>query len=120
MGRKSSKQPKQPNAASLSDTTITTAVTTISKPTSTSLDDVHAPAETRLTFFTFITNATAQNIREFLKLAATTPEGENLMHLWSLAFEDGYERGRKSLLRSMEKNLEDRFEKGVEKGMNLG
>ena len=88
MGKKSSKQPKQPNVASLSDTTVTMAVTTISQPTNTSLDDIHVPAETQLTFFTFITNATTQNIREFLKVAAMAPEGKNLMHLWSRGFKD--------------------------------
>jgi hypothetical protein len=112
MGKKNQKQqPKQLNATNLGDTAtapITTEVNT------------HAPAVTRLSFFNFITIATTDNIKKFLEFAATTPDGENLEHLWERAYEDGFENGRKSLLRNLERKLEDKFEEGVEKGMNIG
>jgi hypothetical protein len=119
MGKKNPKQqPKQPNAANLGDTA--TAPITAEIIAGTSQVDTHAPAITRLSFFNFITIATTDNIKKFLEFAATTPDGENLEHLWERAYEDGFENGRKSLLRNLERKLEDKFEEGVEKGMNIG
>jgi hypothetical protein len=87
MTKKKSKQhPNQPNAATLSDTVDTATVPTTAiiagQPSSTAQDDVHAPASTRLSFFNFITMATTEDIKKFLKLASTTAEGENLGNLW--------------------------------------
>jgi hypothetical protein len=90
-----------------------------SSGTQTSRDDVHTP-ETRLSFFNFITIATTDNIKIFLEFAATTPEGENLEHLWERAYNDGYEKGRNSLLQDLEKKMENEYEEGVEKGKCLG
>jgi hypothetical protein len=64
--------------------------------------------------------ATTEDIKKFLELAGTTPEGKNLETLWRRAHGEGYEKGRKSLLRSLEMKLEERFEEGIDRGMNLG
>jgi flagellar biosynthesis/type III secretory pathway protein FliH len=61
-----------------------------------------------------------KDIRNFLELAATTREGENLISLWDRAYDIGYENGRKSLLRSLEEKMEEKYEEGVERGMGLG
>jgi hypothetical protein len=94
------------------------ATTTISEPRSTSQVDADTSAAitTHISFFDFITMATTEDIKKFLKLASTTPEGGNLENLWRRAHIEGYEKGRKN----MEKNMEDRFEEGVRKGMDLG
>ena len=117
--KKSKQQPKQPNEANLDDaaTVPTTSVTTTSQSASTSRDDVYAT--TQILFFDFITLATMEDIKRFLKLASTTPEGENLGTLWRRAHGEGYEKGRKSLLQDLEKKMEEKFEEGVERGMNL-
>ena len=100
MAKKKSKQlSNQLNAAKFGDTAT---ASTNSQPADTSQVNVHAPAATRLTFFNFITIATMKDIRNFLKLAAATPEGQNLISLWDRAYDDGYRNGRKSLLRSLE------------------
>jgi hypothetical protein len=125
MTKKKSKQhPNQPNAAILSDTvdtaTVPTTVIIAGQPSSTAQDDVHTPASTRLSFFNFITMATTEDIKKFLKLASTTAEGKNLGNLWRRAHGEGYEKGRKSLLQDLEKKMEEKFEEGVEKGKDLG
>ena len=128
MGKKGlKKQPKQPNAANYGDPATAQGITpslitsiTTDQPTSTSQVDSHAPATTRISFFDFITLATTKDIKEFLKLASTTPEGENLGYLWRRAHGEGYEKGRKSLLQDLNKKMEDKFEEGVERGMDLG
>ena len=125
MGKKGlKKQPKQPNAANYGDPATAQGITpslitsiTTNQPTSTSQVDSHAPATTRISFFDFITLATTKDIKEFLKLASTTPEGENLGYLWRRAHGEGYEKGRKSLLQDLNKKMEDKFE---ERGMDLG
>jgi hypothetical protein len=81
---------------------------------------VHTSGRTCLLFFNFITIATTNDIKKFLEFAATTSDGENLIHLWERAYDDGYESGRKSLVRRLEMEMEDKFEEGVERGMNLG
>lgn len=81
---------------------------------------MHTPVTTQFSFFNFITIANTEDIKKFLRLAATTTEGENLKYLWERAYEDGYENGRKSLLRNLEIKMEDKFEEGIEKGMSLG
>jgi hypothetical protein len=98
----------------------TTPAVTISQPASTSRDDVHTPVTTQFSFFNFITIANTEDIKKFLRLAATTTEGENLKYLWERAYEDGYENGRKSLLRNLEIKMDNKFEEGIEKGMSLG
>jgi hypothetical protein len=57
-----------------------------SQPASTSQGDVHTPAATQLTFSNFIVSATAEDIKKFLNLAATTQEGVNLQYLWRWAY----------------------------------
>src|SRR5882762_2842813 len=115
MTKKKSKQQPKPNEAKLDDaaTVSTASVTTTSQPANASRDDA-------LTFLTFIANTTAQDIREFLKLAATKPEGGNLMYLWERAYEDGYVKGKKSLLQNLEGKLGEKFEEGLKRGMDLG
>ena len=126
--KKSKQQLNHPNAANISHTA--TAETT-DQPASTSRDDVYTPAISEASelsnhhsdsesFFDFITLATIEDIRSFLQLASTTPDGKNLENLWRRAHGEGYEKGRKSLLRNLEKKMEDKFEEGVERGMNLG
>jgi flagellar biosynthesis/type III secretory pathway protein FliH len=115
--KKSKQQLKQPNATNVGDTA---AVQTTSQPASTSQDDAHALATTQISFFDFITMATTEDIKVFLKLASTTPEGENLETLWRRAHGEGYEKGRKVVLQDLEKKMEDKFEEGVEKGKDLG
>jgi hypothetical protein len=115
MAKKNQKQQlKQPNAA-----TTTCDKATVTVPV-TSEAITSPPANTRLTFFNYITVASTEEITEFLELAATKSESENLRYLWERAYEDGYENGRKSLLRNLGKNLQDKFEDGVERGMDLG
>jgi hypothetical protein len=123
----SKKQPKQPNVANVGDTvtaqSITTSPitsTTADQPTITSQIDSHTPATTHVSFFDFITLATTEDIKKFLKLASTTPKGENLENLWRRAHMEGYKKGRKSLLQDLKKKMEDKYEEGVERGMNLG
>jgi flagellar biosynthesis/type III secretory pathway protein FliH len=107
MAKKSSKnQPKWPSTADFDNVALPT-VTTTNQPASSS-------------FLNFITLATIEDIKKFLKLAATTHEGENLVYLWKRAYEDGIENGRKSLLQDLGKEMEEKFEEGVERGMNLG
>jgi hypothetical protein len=119
MAKKSSKQqPKQQNVASLGDTT--TAPTTANQSVSTSPVDAHVPATTHLSFFNFITLATTDDIKKFLELASTRPEGKNLGNLWRRAHGEGYEKGRRSLLQNLERKMKDKYEEGVEEGMNLG
>jgi hypothetical protein len=101
------------NTAPLVEKAPTPVIITTSQPTNTTRDDEH-------TFFNFITLATTEDIKIFLKLASTTQEGRNLENLWRRAHEEGYEKERKSLLQDLEKKLEDRFEEGVERGMDLG
>jgi hypothetical protein len=122
MGKKNHKQrSEQPNTISepLTDTSSTeTTVDATSLPTlsNTSRDDMHTPAETRITFSTFIAVATMKGITDFLELAVMTPEGENLVNLWERAFSEGYECGRRSLLQNLKEKMEKKFEEGVEEG----
>ena len=115
--KKSKQQPKQPNMANVSHTA--TAQTT-SQLASTSRDDAHAPATTQISFFDFITLASTEDVKIFLKLASTTPEGKNLENLWRRAHGEGYEKGRKAVLKDLQKKMDDKFEEGVERGMDLG
>ena len=129
MARKNSRQQsKKPNAANIGHTAT---AETINQPASTSRDDVYTPStiselsdsgrhSDTESFFDFITLATIEDIRSFLQLASTTPEGKNLKNLWRRAHGEGYEKGRKSLLWDLEKKMEDKFEEGVKRGMNLG
>ena len=125
MAKKSAKkQPKQPNVANVGDTetaqSITTSPvtsTTANQPTTTSQVDSHAPATT---FFDFITLATTEDVKKFLNIASTTPEGKNLEYIWRRAHGEGYKKGRKSLLQNLKKKMEDKFDEGVERGMDLG
>ena len=115
MGKKSLK--KQSNATNIGHTV--TAETT-SQSASTLPVNTNAPETTQLSFFHFITIATTENITEFLEFAATTPDRENLQYLWERTYEDGFEKGRKSLLQSLGRKMEEKFEEGVKKGMDLG
>ena len=124
MAKKSSKkQLNTPTTTIVSDRTPVTVpataedITSTSQPADTSQVDT---AATRLQFFDFITLAATDNVKEFLKLASTKPEAENLVTLWRRAHSEGYEKGRKSALRHLEKKLEEKYEEGVEKGMDLG
>jgi hypothetical protein len=92
------------------------------QPASTSGVDANAPA-TRLSFFNFITIATTEDIENFINIAATTPEGENLKYLWERAYKEGFENGQKVIqptLQRIGKKLEEKFDKGVARGMDLG
>jgi hypothetical protein len=114
MAKKSSK--KQPNATNHGDTAsvpVTTSIVT-NQPANISQD---APAKTRLSFFDFITLATTEDIKNFLKLASTTSEGGNLGNLWRRAHAEGYKKGRKAAL---ETETKDKFREGIAKGMDLG
>ena len=107
MAKKSSKnQPKRPSTTDFNNA-APPAVTTTNQPVS-------------ISFLNFITIATTENFKKFLKFAATTPEGENLVYLWKHAYEDGFENGRKSLLQDLGREMAEKFEEGVEKGMDLG
>jgi hypothetical protein len=98
MAKKSSKnQPKRPSTADF-DNAAPPAVTTINQPASTS-------------FLNFITLATTEDIKKFLRFAATTPESVNLFYLWKRAYDEGFQKGRKSLLQ----NLEGRWRKNLKK-----
>ena len=44
------------------------------------------------------TLAAKDNVKEFLKLASTKLEAENLVTLWRHAHSEGYKKGRKSVL----------------------
>ena len=86
---------RQPNVTVSDDTTATDATTTITDsnlPTNTPQSDARLPAETCVTFATFIAVATMGDITEFLQLAATRNElgGENLVNLWERAFDHYY------------------------------
>ena len=119
--KKSKQQPEQQTANISNPKTEPTAATSLSQPADTSQVDTQVPAAaTRLQFFDFITLAATDDIKEFLKLASTKPEGENLATLWRRAHYEGYENGRKSVLRNLEKKMEEKYEEGVERGMNLG
>ena len=61
-----------------------------------------------------------EDIKKFLKLANTTPEGKNLENLWRRAHAEGYEKGRKVALKDLETELKDKFREGIAKGMDLG
>jgi hypothetical protein len=118
MAKKSSKHQSKPaNATNFSDTAT---VPTTSQQADTSQVDTQVLAATQLQFFDFITLAATDDVKEFLKLASTKPEGENLVTLWRCAHGEGYENGRKSVLRNLEKKLEEKYEEGIERGMNLG
>ena len=124
--KKSKQQPKQPNTADFDNAApqiekpTTPVFTTSNQPANTSQDDEHTPATTQVSFFDFITLATTEDIKKFLKLASTTPDGKNLENLWRRAHGEGYEKGRKSLLQSLERKLEEKFGEGVERGKDLG
>jgi hypothetical protein len=81
-------RPKQSNAIISNDTATTgttvnaTTATNTNLPTITMQTNAHTPAETRQTFSKFIVIAPITNIADFLKLAATKPDGENLIELW--------------------------------------
>ena len=135
MAKKKSKQ--QPNhllvnatshgntaSESVTVTAITTNIQPAITPESQLEGDAYAPlaatSQHSVSFFDFITLATTEDIRRFLKLAGTTTESKNLENLWRRAYGEGYEKGRKSLLQGLEKKLEESFEKGVERGKDLG
>lgn len=109
MAKKSAKNRlKQPIVANLEDAAVKEVATTHTTPlTTTTSQSVSASqvytdesATTCLSFFNFLTIAITENIKEFLELAATTPEGANLKQLWERAYEEGYKKGRKSLLQN--------------------
>ena len=111
MAKKSSKhQSKLANTAT-ADTAIT------EEPAST--ETTAAPATTQIPFFDFITLATTEDVKIFLKLANTTPEGKNLEYLWRRAYREGYEKGKKVALKGLETETKDKFREGIAKGMNL-
>jgi hypothetical protein len=122
MAKKSAKnRPKQPTTANFDDAAVKEVTATHTTPlASTPQVDAHAPATTRLSFFNFITVATTKDIENFLELADTTQESDNLRYLWERAYEDGFENGRRSLLQNLGKKMEDNFEEGVRRGMDLG
>lgn len=109
------KQPKQPSMADF-DNATPPAFKTTNQPAYTT----QVPAMLCHSFFNFFTLVTMDDIKNFLKCAATTPEGENLIYLWKRAYEKGYESGKKSLLQNLEREMEEMFEEGVAKWMNLG
>src|SRR6266446_2700631 len=112
MAKKSSKnQPKRPTTANSDNA---------APPAGTTEVNAQASAISRLSFLNFVTLAPTDDIKKFLKFAATTPEGENLVYLWKRAYEDGFENGKKSLLQDLGREMEEKFEEGVERGMNLG
>ena len=111
MAKKSLKhQSKSANAA-------TTDPAIIEEPAPT---EITAPATKQLPFFDFITLATTEDIKKFLKLMNTTLEGKNLENLWRRAYGEGYEKGRKVALLDLETEMKDRFREGIAKGMDLG
>ena len=125
MGKKSSK--KQPNVANhvhtaestATPTTGNTTVPTVS-PSASQPASVSSPATTQHQFFDFITLATVEDIKNFLKLASTTPEGKNLENLWRRAHEEGYEKGRKVAIKGSETEARDKYREGIARGMDLG
>jgi flagellar biosynthesis/type III secretory pathway protein FliH len=121
MGKKSpKKQQKQPSMADF-DNTAPPAVTTTSQPASNpQVDNAHAPTTTQLSFRDFLTIANTEDIKKFLRVAVTTPEGANLFYLWKRAYDEGHQKGRKTLLENLERKMKEKFEEGVERGMNLG
>ena len=128
MAKKSTKkQPKQSNETSISDTATSQIITTppvtstvANQPISVTQTDTQAPTTTQHSFFDFITLATTEDIKKFLKLANTTPEGKNLENLWRRAHAEGYEKGRKVALKDLETESKDKFREGIAKGMDLG
>ena len=83
MGKKTQKkQPKMLNAANLGHPQTEKTISETSQPASTLGVDTSTPATTQVSYFDFITLATIKDIKDFLKLANTTPEGKNLEYLW--------------------------------------
>lgn len=125
MAKKSPKnQLKRPSTADF-DNAAPPAITTVttSQPASTpQADDAHVPTITQLSFkfSDFLTIANKEDIKKFLRFAATTPEGANLIYLWKRAYDEGYQNGRKAVLQDLGRKMEEKFEEGVQKGMNLG
>ena len=125
MGKKSSK--KQPNVANhvhttkytATPTTGNTTVPTVS-PSASQPASISSPATTQHQFFDFITLATVEDIKNFLKLASTTPEGKNLENLWRRAHEEGYEKGKKVAIKGSETEVRDKYREGIARGMDLG
>ena len=131
MAKKSTKkQLKQPNVSyttSISDTAASQIITTppvtstvANQPISIPQTDTQAPTTTQRSFFDFITLATTEDIKKFLKLANTTLGGKNLENLWRRAHAEGYKKGRKVALKDLEAGLKDKFREGIAKGMDLG
>ena len=119
MAKKSSKtQPKRPSITNL-DNAVLPAITT-NQSASTTQTNVQAAATTCHSFFYFVTLVTIDNIKIFLNFTATTPEGQNITHLWQQAYKHAYENGKKSLLQNLERKMEEKFEEGVARGMDLG
>ena len=118
MAKKSLKiQPKWPSVTNL-DNAALPAITT-NQPASNTQTNIQASA-THHSFFNFVTLATPDDIKIFLNFAATTPEGQNLAHLWQRTYKYGYKNGKKSLLQNLERKMEEKFEEGVARGMDLG
>ena len=104
MAKKSSKnQPKGPSTADFNNPAPPISITT-----------------SQLTFSNFLTIATTENIKEFLKFTATTPEGKNLEYLWGRTYKEGYESGQKTVLQNIGRKLEEKIDEGVKRGMDLG
>ena len=119
MAKKSSKtQPKRPSITNL-DNAVLPAITT-NQSASTTQTNIQAAATMCHSFFYFVTLVTIDNIKIFLNFTATTPEGQNITHLWQQAYKHAYENGKKSLLQNLERKMEEKFEEGVARGMGLG
>ena len=104
MAKKSLKiQPKWPSVTNL-DNAALQAITT-NQPASTTQTNLQAA--THHSIFNFVTLATPDDIKIFLNFAATTPEGQNLAHLWQCAYKYGYKNEKKSLLQNLERKIEE-------------
>ena len=107
----SSSQLPAPIISALPATLPTPAASTSVPPTSASM----MPA-THITFCEFIELADFDTIKLFLTTAASTPEGQNLKHLWDHAFE----KGQCTLLHWLDKKLNNADDRGYSQGFKEG
>jgi hypothetical protein len=122
MGKKSlKKQQKQPSMADF-DNTAPPAITTTSQPASNpQVDNAHAPTTTQLSFRDFLTIANTEDIKKFLRVAVTTPEGANLFYLWKRAYDSGWRSPKREKITTREFRKEDEGKVWRRSwGMNLG
>src|ERR1700734_3984733 len=77
-------------------------------------------ATTSITFGKFVELADLENIKDFLAIAASTPEGHNLERLWDRAFEEGHTAGRQALLGNFNQKVRESYERGFDEGEAAG